>query len=158
ILFQPVRVRVRRFADRLVYGERATPYELLSQLSERLAGAYSTEDVLPRMAELVATGTGAQTARVWLHVGDELRAAAAWPCARDPGGPPPRQDGTLPSPLAGEHAVEVRHQGALLGALSVTMPASDPMNGSKEKLITDVASQAGLVLRNVRLTEELRAR
>ena len=37
------------------------------------------------------------------------------------------------------------------------MPASDPMNPSKERLIRDLASQAGLVLRNVRLIEELRA-
>jgi signal transduction histidine kinase len=158
ILFQPVRARVRRFADRLVYGERATPYELLSQLSERLAGAYSTDDVLPRMAEIVATGTGAETARVWLHVGDELRAAASWPLELEAVRTLPMDDGTLPPSLNGEYAVEVRHQGNLLGALSVTMPASDPMNASKEKLIVDVASQAGLVLRNVRLTEELRAR
>ena len=54
-------------------------------------------------------------------------------------------------------AVEVRHQGELLGALTVSMPANDPMSPSKERLIRDLASQAGLVLRNVRLIEELRA-
>jgi signal transduction histidine kinase len=37
------------------------------------------------------------------------------------------------------------------------MPASDPMNPSKERLVADLAAQAGLVLRNVRLIEELRA-
>jgi signal transduction histidine kinase len=37
------------------------------------------------------------------------------------------------------------------------MPASDPMNPAKEKLVRDLASQAVLVLRNVRLIEELRA-
>src|SRR5262249_17308890 len=142
ILFQPVRVRVRRFADRLVYGERATPYELLSQLSERLAGAYSTEDVLPRMAEIVAAGTGGQTPRVWVRVGDERGAAACRRVELAAVSALPMEDGALPASLAGEHAVEVRHQGDLLGALSVTMPASDPMNASKEKLVVDVASQA----------------
>jgi signal transduction histidine kinase len=58
---------------------------------------------------------------------------------------------------SGEHGVEVRHQGELLGALSVAMPLSDPMNSSKAKLVLDLAAQAGLVLRNVRLLEELRA-
>src|SRR5204862_1884710 len=53
VLFQPVRNRARRLADRIVYGRRATPYEVLSEFSERLADAYSTDDVLPRMAELV---------------------------------------------------------------------------------------------------------
>jgi signal transduction histidine kinase len=57
----------------------------------------------------------------------------------------------------GEDGVEVRHLGELLGALSVTMPPSDPMNPSKERLVRDLAAQAGLVLRNVRLIEELRA-
>jgi signal transduction histidine kinase len=37
------------------------------------------------------------------------------------------------------------------------MPASDPMNPAKQQLVEDLASQAGLVLRNVRLIEELRA-
>ena len=36
------------------------------------------------------------------------------------------------------------------------MPASEPMNPSKEVLVRDLAAQAGLVLRNVRLIEELR--
>ena len=59
--------------------------------------------------------------------------------------------------IEGEHAAEVRHQGELLGALSVRMPANDPMNPTREKLVADLAAQAGLVLRNVRLIEELRA-
>ncbi len=36
------------------------------------------------------------------------------------------------------------------------MPAKDPMNPSKERLVRVLTSQAGLVLRNVRLIEELR--
>ena len=57
----------------------------------------------------------------------------------------------------GETLVEVLDRGELLGALSVAMPASDPMNPSKERLIRDLAAQAGLVLRNVRLIQELRS-
>jgi signal transduction histidine kinase len=53
--------------------------------------------------------------------------------------------------------VEVRHQGNLLGALSVRMPARDPMSPAKERLIRDLAGQAGLVLRNAALIEDLRA-
>ena len=53
--------------------------------------------------------------------------------------------------------MEVRHQGELLGALSVVMPANDPMDPTRERMVQDLAGQAGLVLRNVRLIEELRA-
>ena len=38
------------------------------------------------------------------------------------------------------------------------MPANDPIDPMKEKLVRDLAGQAGLVLSNVRLTEDLRAR
>jgi signal transduction histidine kinase len=38
------------------------------------------------------------------------------------------------------------------------MPVNDPIDPAKEKLVGDLAAQAGLVLSNVRLTEELRAR
>jgi signal transduction histidine kinase len=50
----------------------------------------------------------------------------------------------------------VVHQGSTLGALTVQMPPNDPMNPSKERLVQDVAAQAGLVLRNVRLVEDVR--
>jgi signal transduction histidine kinase len=43
-----------------------------------------------------------------------------------------------------------------LGALTVSLAANDPMNATKEKLARDMAAQAGLVLRNVRLIEDLR--
>jgi signal transduction histidine kinase len=70
---------------------------------------------------------------------------------------PIRVSGDVLPDVPGEAAFEVRHQGELLGALSVAMPANDPMNPSKERLARDLAGQAGLVLRNVRLIEELRA-
>jgi signal transduction histidine kinase len=158
LLLNPVRNWARRLADRLVYGKRASPYEVLSEFSERVGGTYSTEDVLPRMTQIIAAGTGARIAEVWLRVGSELRREARWP----------DQDGVAQStlPVSGQElpafpeasqAIAVRHHGELLGAITVAMPASDPLTPSQEKLLEDLASQAGLVLRNVRLIAELRA-
>lgn len=155
LLFQPVRDRARHIADRLVYGKRATPYEVLTEFSDRMAETLSTEDVLPQMAQILGAGAGAERARVWLRVGNELRSAASWPAESGSDAIQIRGD-ELPT-FPEERAVEVRHQGELLGALSVAMPANDPMNPAKEKLVEDLASQAGLVLRNVGLIEELRA-
>ena len=62
VAFQPVRQAARRVANRVVYGKRATPYEVLSGFTERAAEAYSAEDVLPRMARILAEGTGADEA------------------------------------------------------------------------------------------------
>src|SRR3984893_15418526 len=65
VAFQPVRTRVQALANRLVYGYRATPYEALTAFSHRVAGAYATEDVLPRLAHVLAQGTGAIRTTVW---------------------------------------------------------------------------------------------
>ncbi len=85
LAFQPVRERAQRLANRLVYGRRATPYQALAQLSERMAGTYATESLLPTMATIVAGATGAARADVWLRDGGELRAVASWPAAAGPG-------------------------------------------------------------------------
>ena len=69
------------WANRFVYGERATPYEVLSRFSDRIAGTYATEDVLPRTARVIAEGTGAERVGVWLRVGDTLHERGAWPAA-----------------------------------------------------------------------------
>ncbi|MGA9161424.1 MAG: histidine kinase [Actinomycetota bacterium] len=149
----------RRIADRLVYGRRATPYEVLTQFSDRMADSYATDDVLPRMASILGAGTGAKAVTVWLVVGSELRPATTWSDRpeRDPrpAGPEPMRSASL-AELTGDVFV-VRHQGEQLGAITASMHANDPMTPSKEKLIRDLAGQAGLVLRNVRLIEELRA-
>jgi signal transduction histidine kinase len=156
VAFQPIRRRVTHLANRVVYGKRATPYEVLSEFSSRVATEYASEDALPRMAQVLANGTGATSARVWLRIGEELRPAASWP-ANGEASPIGVEDGALGDFGGGEEGVEVRQQGELLGALSVTMPPNDPMNPSKQRLVHDLAAQAGLVLRNVQLIEELRA-
>ena len=147
--FQPALARARRFADRVVYGKRSTPYEVLAELGERLGETYAADDVLPRIARVLGEGVGADRADVLLLVEDDFRAVASWPEAA-----PEAATGAAEADLT----VEVRHQGELLGALAVSMPANDPMDPAKERLVNDLAAQAGLVLRNVRLTEELRAR
>jgi signal transduction histidine kinase len=159
LAFQPARERAERLANRLVYGKRATPYEVLAEFSERVAETYATEDVLPKMARTVAEGTGAERAGVWLRTGDELRLAASWPPADD-GHPQPigLSNGDLPSFPSVDRAVGVRHQNELLGALTVVKPAGEALTPTEDKLLGDLAAQAGLVLRNVGLTSELLAR
>ena len=157
VFFQPVRERARRLANRVVYGERATPYEVLSDLAGRMAETISIEDILPRMARIVAEGTGAARADVWLRVGGELRPSASWPDDATPPVAVPVSRDDLPEFAGTSRAVAVRHNGELLGAISVTTRAPDRLATAEDELLAGLASQAGLVLRNVRLIEELRA-
>jgi signal transduction histidine kinase len=154
LAFQPARRRGQRLADRLVYGKRATPYEVLSEFSERVGNAYATEELLPRMARALASGTGAARTDVWVRLGDRLRSDATWP---EDGGPAEAiplasaQGRSTPSSML----EPVRHQGELLGALSIEKKPGDAITATEEKLVRDLAAQAGLVMRNVALTEQL---
>ena len=160
VLSQPVLARARRFADFVVYGRRATPYEVLAEFSGVMAGTRSNEVVLNELARVLGEGAGARHAEVWLRLGPDLHIAAAWPGpVGDPARAVPLTGGPGPElpPLEADVAVPVRHNEALLGALSVSMPASEPATPATRTLLADLAGQAGLVLRNVQLIEDLRA-
>ena len=156
LLFQPLRQRAQAVANRIVYGERASPYQVLSEFADSMANTLPLEEQLDRMVALLASGTGATRAEVWIRVGPELRAVAAWP-----GG------ATMPPPLAGggddasafdgaTAVFPVRQGDERLGAIAVHKPPNEPLAPAEAALAEHVASQAGLVVRNVRLTAELR--
>ena len=154
--FWPALRLARRVADRLVYGRRATPYEVLTEFSERMGEAFATDDVLERMAQILGDGTGAAVARVWLRMGSHFLPVAAYPAGADTAAIIDTEMADELTALPADTAVEVRDRGELLGALSIEMPPDDPTDPAKERLVRDLASQAGLVLRNVRLVEDLR--
>ena len=110
------------------------------------------------MARVLGEGVGAERADVWLKVDDGLRDVAVWPPDAARLGVVPFREGDVPVLEGADRVYRVEHAGELLGALAVRKPASDPISPADDKLISDLAAQAGLVLRNVRLTEELRSR
>jgi signal transduction histidine kinase len=145
VLFQPVRLRAQRIANRLVYGERATPYEVMAGFSERVADTVSTDQVLPQMAEAAGRGVGAVEATVRVRLPGGMERVERWSLASgDRTGEP--------------WTVVVAYQGEIVGDLAVTKPANDPLSPAEQELLRDLSSQAGLALHNVRLTEELSIR
>jgi len=144
VAFQPVRESVQRFANRLVYGERATPYEVMAGFADRMAGTLSADEVLPQMAEAAARGVGAQAARVTLILPGGTKRSTVWP---------PNSSGdqfarTLP----------VSYRDEPVGEIAVREGPGQPITPGEGRLLADLAAQAGLVLHNVRLTAELQAR
>jgi signal transduction histidine kinase len=156
LAFQPVRQWAGRLANRVVYGRRASPYQVLSDFARRIGGTYASEDVLPQMAQTVAKGTGAERVVVWLRVDDELRPEASSDGSRDTA-PLPVNGHKVPSMPDTDLGVPVVHGRELLGAISIRMPRGEPLRPAGQQLVADVASQAGLVLSNVGLVEDLRA-
>ena len=53
LLFQPLRDRLQRGVNRLMYGERDDPYAVLSRLGQRLEATLAPEAVLPTIVETV---------------------------------------------------------------------------------------------------------
>ena len=157
LAFQPARRRAQHVADRLVYGKRATPYEVLSEFSKRLGNAYASDELLPRMAQALAEGTGAARADVWVRVGDELRSESVYPDDAGRAEPIAGPDDIVGTVSESTMLEPVRHQGQLLGALSIAKKPGESIKPAEEKLVRDLAAQVGLVMRNVRLIEELRA-
>lgn len=142
LAFQPVRERAQALANRLVYGRRSDPHEVLSRLAGMIADSSSSEQVLSRMLQLLVEATGAPAAAVYLKVGAERVLTARWP--EDAGN------------LSGR-ALPIKHQGQEIGQLIVVEP-SEPLTGRAERLLVDIAGQAALLMRNLRLTADLHAR
>ena len=158
VLFQPVRHRARLVANRLVYGQRATPYQVLADFAEDMAGQLDFDIALDRMASILGGATGAVRVEIWVRVGAQLRPQVIWPRGSAlPAAVPLAGDAGLPAFELATRAVAVRHGDELLGALAIQKPRNEPVTAAEDKLLAHLASQAGLVLRNVRLTAELRA-
>jgi signal transduction histidine kinase len=156
LLFQPARQRARRVANRLVYGERATPYQVLSDFADDVAGQLDYDKAVAKMVTVLASATGAIRAEAWIRVGPELRPVTIWPDGSSAGAALPLADGgRLPAFETASRAVAVRHGDELLGALALRKPRNEPLTQAEDKLLQHLASQAGLVFRNGRLTAEL---
>jgi signal transduction histidine kinase len=166
LVFQPLRQRASRLANHLVYGERATPYQVLSDFAADMAGQLDLGGVLDRMVSLLGGASGASRVEAWIRVGTELRPGAVWPAGSAPSaalrldGPAAQRlngPAELPAPDPAARIVPVRHGDDLLGAISLTKPASEPLTSAEDSLLQHLASQASLVMRNAQLTAELRA-
>ena len=145
--FEPVRSRLEVLTTRLLHGGVQSPYEVLSRFSSALTGSRENDDLPARMAEVLAEGTGAKAAQVWLMVDDQLRLAATWPPAAD--------SSSGADDVLGRRELQVRQAGELLGVLAVQERDNVPLTPVEERLFAGLANQAGLVLRGARLRAEL---
>ncbi|MEV6850378.1 histidine kinase [Actinoplanes sp. NPDC051411] len=132
VVFEPLRRRVQRLADRLVYGHRASPYEALSRLSDHLAGPAG--GLLAGICATAADGVGAREVVLYSGTAGELRTEAMWPASA-----------VLP-PGDDLDAIPIMHDGRVRGALAVRKALGESLTTAERKLIADLAAQAGLVL------------
>jgi signal transduction histidine kinase len=159
LLLAPVTAALERAATRLGTGGVATPYDVLRRFSETVTSEPATGHLPARMSKLLAQGTGAEWAQVWLTVSGRLTLAATWPtdAAADRTSPTVSPDEADAS-IEGRRALAVRHGGQLLGVLRLQERPGLALTAVEERLFTGLAAQAGLVLRMVGLRAELEDR
>jgi signal transduction histidine kinase len=159
LLFARVQSAIERIASRVGHPAAATPYDVLSRFSEAVTGGYGTGQLPARMSMVLAEGTGAQWAQVWLQVSGRLTLAATWPADAQADARPPSlgADG-VDSTGVGRRAVPVRHGGRSLGVLRLQERPGMPLTGVEQRLLAGLAAQAGLVLRLAALRAELEDR
>jgi len=137
VLFQPVRERVQRAVNRLLYGERDEPYRVLSRLGRRLEGTLAPETVLPTVVQTVREALNVPYAAVALAGDDEAVAASGTPTGD-----------VLPLPLV--------YQNETVGELHVApRRPGEAFGPADRRLLEDLARQAGVAVHAVRLTADL---
>jgi len=158
--FEPVRRRVQRWADRLVYGDRPTPYEALSRLSSRLSHGGPDAELFSALASTVAEGVGAVEVTLWVGPEADLVPVASWPPRE---GLLPRLDSAPRKLVALEeagrnHVRPIEHQGSVRGVVVLTKAPGESLTAAENRLLGDLAAQAGLVIDHVGLGAELQQR
>jgi hypothetical protein len=150
-----VRPRVDRLVGRLTHQREVTPYSALAAAATRIR-AGSLEQALPGLAEVLAGGTGASRAVVWLVVDDHLVSEAAQP--PDGTGPPTVENlAVLLAQPDVDHVVPVLDGSVLRAVLAIEKPNA-AITPEDKRLMQDVANGAGLLLRSVALNAELAER
>lgn len=144
LAFQPVRDRMQRVANRLVYGNRLSPYEAVASFAHRVAEFVAYQEVLPEMAEAAALSVGAVRSQVRLFLPSGAVQVVSWPSGDE------HDDFALTLPVV--------DGGAAIGEISVAKSAGDAVSANDERLLHALLPEARLAMRGLRLTEELQHR
>jgi signal transduction histidine kinase len=139
VLFQPLRSRLQRSVNRLMYGERDDPYAVVSRLGRRLEATLAPEAILPTVVETIAQALKLPYAAILLKKGEGFRTAAAY-------GSPTGEPETLP----------LVYQREEIGRLELSPRApGEGFSDADRSLLEDLARQAEVAVHAVRLTSDL---
>ena len=173
----PTRARLTAFAARFVYGAREAPDEALRTFGSRMTRAVPMDELLLQLAESLRKTMRLDCAEIYTGAGDVLERTVSVPDAgrksivlTDRERPVVARAGVsgnawaaiwLPRLLDGREQSQLRvapvsHAGELLGLLVVERPAeADAFTEEDDRVLTELARQAGLAFYNVRLDAAL---
>src|SRR5215204_3465683 len=139
VLFQPLRSRLQRSVNRLMYGERDDPYAVISRLGKSLEATLAPEAVLPTVVQTIAQALKLPYAAILLKDDIGYRTAATY-------GSPRGEAETLP----------LVYQREEIGRLVLSPRApGERFSDADRSLLEDLARQAEVAVHAVTLTSDL---
>jgi signal transduction histidine kinase len=139
VFFQPLRDRLQRAVNHLMYGERDEPYVVLARLGQRLDATLAPDAVLPTIAETIAQAFKLPYAAIALDQDGMCVTATA-----------------VGTPVADPVRLPLTYQGQPIGQLVLGPRApGEPFSPADQRLLDDLVHQVAVAARAVRLTTEL---
>jgi two-component system, NarL family, sensor kinase len=147
ILFQPLRDWLQQRVNRLTYGDRDQPFDVLARLGRRLENTLTPQEMLPTLVETVA-----ETLRLpYVAIVVEGRRT------KDEGRGTKEEVVAYGKPVETATPFPLTYQGQPIGELRVGLRADDePFTPAELRLLHNIARQAGTAVYAVQLTEQLR--
>jgi signal transduction histidine kinase len=139
VLFQPLRDRLQRGANHLLYGHRDDPFEVLARLGQRMEDTFAPNLLLPVMVETIAQTLKLPYVAIAVQHGEALQAVESYG-----------------KPVSTPHSYPLNYQGAVVGHLLVaTRGPDEAFTADEERLLENIARQAGTAVHAQRLTADL---
>ena len=139
LLFQPLRSKLQRGVNRLMYGERDDPYTVISRLGRRLEATLTPDTVLPTLVETIAQALKLPYVAILLKEGERFGTAASYG-----------------SPLGEPETLRLIYQKEEIGRLVLSPRApGEGFSDADRSLLEDLARQAEVAVHAVRLTTDL---
>ena len=140
VLFQPLRERLQRGVNHLLYGQRDEPYAVLARLGQRLEASLAPDAVLPAIVQTVR---------------EALKVPYAAIALQQEGGPAIAAAAGTPTSVAVRLPLLYRQE--VVGELLLAARApGESFSAADRRLLDDLARQVGVATHAVRLTADLR--
>jgi len=139
VVFAPLRSRLQTIVDRVMYGDRDRPYEVVAGLGARIGGAESGETVVAVVVETVARALRLPYASVRLEEDGRDTRTVAWG-----------------EPVANQVVISLEHQGERLGDIVFgKRSGGKEFTEAERRLLVDLARQAAAAVHSSRLASDL---
>jgi signal transduction histidine kinase len=141
ILFQPLRDRLQRQVNRLLYGERDDPAVVLALLAQHMQTAESPDAILPDLAQTIAQTLKIPYVAIWLPADrEQMEPVAVWGKAADD---------TQTVPL-------IYHQENIGHLVVAPRSPKESFTRHEHELLATIAGLTATTVHAVQLSDELR--